>query len=375
MSDLRLPEDNDWRLFTGRHPSPIDAHAVRASVAGKRVLITGAGGFIGSALTRAIACLNPGKLVLLDVGELGLHQLQCHLQAAAPELATEFVVGSIRDSTLLCEIFKVHQPQIIFHAAACKHVPLMEANPFTAASTNALGTKLLVETAVAAGAEQCILLSTDKAVDPNSIMGATKRIAELVLLSQSGGTQMKALRLGNVLGSSGSVVALFLDQISRGGPVTVSHPDATRYFLSIEEAVQHLLSVMPSGPGPAIFVPDMGKPHHIRDLAAFLIEGRAPSSHKPQIVFTGLRPGDKLSERVLSSAESIGDHTTHGLHRIEAVATEPRDLARCLEDMDHAVAERNLDRLLQAVQSAVPEYHPSDLLRNRLHAIREARRG
>lgn len=368
MSDLHHGDHEDWSPFTGRPALPLDRDAVRAGFAGKQVLVTGAGGFIGSALTRALARADLAELVLLDVGELGLQHLNYDLQSAGARFPTQLIVGSVCDSALIYEVFDRHQPQVIFHAAACKHVPLMEANPFTAASTNVLGTQLVLESAVAAGAEQCILLSTDKAVDPDSIMGATKRIAELTLLAQPSTTQMKALRLGNVLGSSGSVVPLFLEQISRGGPVTVTDSEATRYFLPVSEAVQHLLAALASAASPAILVPDMGESHNIRDLANFLIAKHSPSTIGVEIVFTGLRPGDKLVEQMISPREHLSPAATNGLHTVQTSTSPSLELARCLKGILSAVAKRDLSNLLSAVQSAVPEYRPSDLLRRGLNA-------
>lgn len=363
LRDLPRSDHDDWSLFTGRPSSHFDLGAARAGIAGKRVLVTGAGGFIGSALTRALIPLEPGELTLLDVGELGLHELASSLQSTDARFLSRLVVGSIGDPALVDEVFHHYRPQVIFHAAACKHVPLMEANPFTAAATNALGTQLIVEAAVAAGAEQCILLSTDKAVDPGSMMGATKRIAELILLSQSVPTQMKVLRLGNVFGSSGSVVPLFLRQITMGGPVTVTHPEVTRYFLPVSEAVQHLLSAVVTSASPAVLVADMGKAHHICDLARFLIATYPNPLTEVEIVFTGLRPGDKLVEQMISSREQLAIASTNGLHLVQTSIPSETQMSRCLETIQIAVAKRDLDLLLLAIGTVVPEYHPSGLLR------------
>jgi len=365
LSDVREFEDDDWTLFTGRSPGLLDLHAVRENIAGKRVLVTGAGGFIGSALSRELAKADPAELVLLDVGELGLHQLDYDLQQAGVSLRKRLVVGSVRDSALIDQIFRQDTPQVVFHAAACKHVPLMEANPFTAASTNILGTQLIVETAVAAGAEQCILLSTDKAVDPDSIMGATKRVAELILLGKCSPTKMKALRLGNVLGSSGSVVPLFLDQISRGGPVTVTDSRATRYF------VQHLLATLAIPLSPAILVPDMGEAHSICDLARFLIARNSQNTTHVEITFTGLRPGDKVAERMISTREHLAAPAIKGLYRVQTSTIPSAQLSRCLEKIQAAVSERDLAPLLNAIQEIVPEYRPSNLLKHDLAAAPE----
>jgi len=370
LSDVR-DHDDDWSLFTGRSAGSLDLHAARESLAGKRVLVTGAGGFIGSALSKELAKADPAELILLDAGELGLYDLDYNLQRAGVALRKRLVVGSVRDSVLIDQIFRQHRPQVVFHAAACKHVPLMEANPFTAASTNILGTQLIVETAAAACAEQCILLSTDKAVDPDSIMGATKRVAEMILLAQCTPTRMKALRLGNVLGSSGSVVPLFLDQISRGGPVTVTDSRATRYFLPVGEAVRHLLATLSIPTSPALLVPDVGEAHTICDLARFLIARNCPSTIEVEIAFTGLRPGDKVAERMISAREHLATPAIDGLYNVQTSTLAPAELSRCLKDIEAAVAERDLARLLNAIQELVPEYHPSNLLRGDLAAAPE----
>ncbi len=371
LSDVREFEDDDWTLFTGRSPGLLDLHAVRENIAGKRVLVTGAGGFIGSALSRELAKADPAELILLDVGELGLHQLDYDLQRAGVRLRKRLVVGGVRDSALIDQIFRQYRPQVVFHAAACKHVPLMEANPFTAASTNILGTQLIVETAVAAGAEQCILLSTDKAVDPDSIMGATKRVAELILLGKCSPTKMKALRLGNVLGSSGSVVPLFLDQISRGGPVTVTDSRVTRYFLPVREAVQHLLATLAIPLSPAILVPDMGEAHSICDLARFLIARNSHNTTHVEITFTGLRPGDKVAERMISTREHLAAPAIKGLYKVQTSTIPSAQLSKCLEKIQAAVSKRDLAPLLNAIQEIVPEYRPSNLLKHDLAAAPE----
>lgn len=368
LPDHGLSPRDDWALFTGRWSNPIDIEAARSTLTGKRVLITGAGGYIASALIKALACIDLSDLILLDIVEAGLHQLYLDLRLVPARPPTRFVVGSVQDSDLLREIATRHNPQIVIHAAACKHVPLMEANPFMAASTNVLGTQQIVKAAIASGAEQCVLLSTDKAVDPASIMGATKRIAELVMIGQHGHTHTKVLRLGNVLGSSGSVVPFFLQQIAGGGPVTVSDPEANRYFLSVNEAVQHLLTAVSTDIACAILIPDITEPHRIYDLAKFLIAKEAgAASEQVQIVFTGLRPGDKLAERMLAPAESLAPAGLNGgLHRVITRAASSSVLAHCLTEIKDALRERDLNRLLQAIQIAVPEYVPSALLQSEL---------
>lgn len=362
MSNSRDCDTGDWTSFTGQPKPRPRLQDLPDTVAGKRILVTGAGGFIGTAVTKALATLGPAELILLDHGELGLHHLERDLPSHQP---TRFVVGSVLDTDLLNEVFDHHRPQIVIHAAACKHVPLMEANPFAAASTNVLGTDAIVRIASASRAEQFLLLSTDKAVEPVSIMGATKHLAERVTLrSQPGSdTTRKVLRLGNVLGSSGSVVPLFLSQIAHGGPVTVTHPDITRYFLSIDDAVLHLLSALsPETPG-GILVPEIGPPHRIQDLARFLIDQHAPANNSIGIAFTGLRPGDKLEERLLSSHETRTAFVQGGLQLIQPPGLSPHTLVQALEDICAAVKTRNLHLLLQALEAIVPEYRPSHLLR------------
>ena len=359
----------DWSHFTGELSPPFDLESVRGRLQGKRILVTGAGGSIGSALTNALAALGPSDLILLDISELGLYQLDRELGPTHPGVRLHLVVGSILDVPLLEEIFTTHRPHIVFHAAACKHVPLMELNPFSAATTNILGTQRILQAASAAAAEQCILLSTDKAVDPSSIMGATKRIAELIVLSQPGTPQSKALRLGNVLGSSGSVAPLFAAQISRGGPVTVAHPEATRFFLSAQSAVQHLLATLNVDTSPAILVAQPGAPQRIYDLAQFLIRRAAPEARNTEIVFTGLRPGDKLSEQMTSAHELLSPAGPNGLSIVRSATPLPPSLPRALEQISDAVTRRDLKPLLDAIQLAVPEYHPGALIQRQLSPI------
>jgi FlaA1/EpsC-like NDP-sugar epimerase len=274
---------------------------------------------------------------------------------------------------LLAEIFRRHRPQIVYHAAAYKHVPLMEQNPFAAIENNSIGSNLLVEAAQNNETEQLILLSTDKAVDPVSIMGASKRIAELVVLARrTQGSVMKAVRLGNVLGSEGSIVPLFLKQMSSGLPVTVTHPDVRRYFLTTADAVTLLLQAAHAEMAPGILVPDLAEPVRVEALARHLMAKVTTTS---TVVFTQLRPGDKMCEALLSARESFAidpreerreDRQLRQERRLRPVRSPwlgRATMADVLEELELACQERSLDRLLKEVLRAVPEYQPSELMR------------
>ncbi len=355
MSDANIAAE-EWENLLRRKPLILDRAQAEASLRGKRILITGAGGWIGSALTRAIAALAPEQLVLLEAAERNLYEIDKSLQQTPRKIRQTAVLGSVTQPALLEEIFRRHQPQIVFHAAAFKHVPLMEQNPFAAVENNAIGTYLLVQAVADYKTPQLILLSTDKAVDPVSIMGASKRIAELILLAnRTPATLMKAVRLGNVLGSEGSVVPLFRRQIQQGGPVTVTHPEARRYFLSTEDAVTLLLAAS-SAAGQGILAPQLGEPVSLEALALHLI-ARSPVN----IEFTQLRPGDKLCEALLSDREAYLAHD--GLLRgVQSPGLSPAVLDDVLKQLQRACQERSLERLLTAVLRAVPEYRPSTLL-------------
>jgi FlaA1/EpsC-like NDP-sugar epimerase len=273
------------------------------------------------------------------------------------------VLGSVSQPALLAEIFSRYRPQIVYHAAAFKHVPLMEQNPFAAIENNAIGTHLLVEAATTnTETEQLILLSTDKAVDPVSIMGASKRIAELVMLApRAASARMKAVRLGNVLGSEGSIVPLFVKQILSGQPITVTHPKVRRYFLTIADAVILLLHAASAEAPQGVLVPELGEPKLVEALAQHLMDrsGRVP------IVFTQLRPGDKMCEALLSGRESYIAHADAGrlLRLVKSPCLPEAVLDEILRQLKQACRERSLEQLLTTVLRAVPEYQPSALVR------------
>jgi FlaA1/EpsC-like NDP-sugar epimerase len=352
----------DWDSFLGREPFVLDEERTAASIAGKRILVTGAGGWIGAALTRSIAKFAAGQLVLLDAAERNLYEIDAALQQLPNPIEHVPVLGSVSNPLLLAEIFDRYRPQIVYHAAAYKHVPLMEQNPFAAIENNAIGTHLLVEAAHNHEAEQLILLSTDKAVDPISIMGASKRIAELVALTRrTQGGVMKAVRLGNVLGSEGSIVPLFLKQMSSGLPITVTHPDVRRYFLTTADAVTLLLQAAHAETAPGILVADLAEPLRVEALARHLM-AKAPTTSS--VVFTQLRPGDKMCEALLSARESfaVDSAEERQLQPVKSPCPGPAVMEDVLKQLEQACRERSLDRLLTAVLRAVPEYQPSALM-------------
>jgi FlaA1/EpsC-like NDP-sugar epimerase len=328
-------------------PSHIIAH--------KRVLITGAGGSIGSALAHAVAACDPERILLLESSEQALYQIDREL--AAPHIP---ILANVCDSPALEEVFQYHAPHSVFHAAAFKHVPLMELHPFAALENNAAATYSLTQTAVIYRAEQIVLVSTDKAVDPASIMGASKRIAELVALALSTPeTKIKAVRLPNVYASQGSVVPLFEEQIAKGLPVTVTHPDATRYFITMEQATTLLLFALSEKFPSAILIPELGNPIRIEDLAKALI---AQSGSQSAIVYTGLRPGEKLHEPLLSHTESFLTEASAPLRAIRSATISATEASKAIKELQKAIRQRNLDQLLRTVTRLIPAYKPSETL-------------
>ena len=306
--------DVDLNDLLGRDPVKLDLGALEGFLTGKTVMVTGAGGSIGSELARQIARFRPGRLVLFERAEFALFDVDRELGGLWPDLAIEPVVGDVRDEERVRQVLDALAPEVIFHAAAHKHVPLMESNPAEAVKNNVLGTDSLGRLAGEAGVEAFILISTDKAVRPTSVMGATKRVAELVVQDldrEIPGTRFLAVRFGNVLGSAGSVIEIFRDQISHGGPVTVTHPDMQRYFMTIPEAAQLVLQAGAMGEGGEIFVLDMGEPVRIVDLAEKMItlSGFTPGEDI-EIRVTGTRPGEKLFEEIGLDAEGM-EKTRH----------------------------------------------------------------
>ncbi|MBK7646190.1 MAG: polysaccharide biosynthesis protein [Betaproteobacteria bacterium] len=304
VSNIRKVELED---LLGREAVTLDDDGLHDLLRGCVVLVSGAGGSIGSELCRQIARFEPARLILLDSSEFALYTIDEELRSKFPGLACQCWAADVRDSERVAEILLAEAPAVVFHAAAYKHVPLMEdVNAWQAVRTNALGTFTMARAAQRAGVDKFVLISTDKAVNPTNVMGATKRLAERLCLAvhAEGGTKFVTVRFGNVLGSNGSVIPKFREQISRGGPVTVTHPDIVRYFMTIPEAAQLVLQAGSMGQGGEIFVLDMGEPVKIVDLARDMIRLSGFSDEEIRIEFTGLRPGEKLYEELLADDEA-----------------------------------------------------------------------
>jgi FlaA1/EpsC-like NDP-sugar epimerase len=304
VSQIRHIELDD---LLGRDPVVLDSAGLKSWLADRVVMVTGAGGSIGAELCRQIARYNPRSLVLFELNEFALYCTEQELTETLPGVSIVSAIGDVRDKTRVQQILREHRPSIVFHAAAYKHVPLMESvNAWQAVLNNVFGTRVLAEACIAHGIEKFVFISTDKAVNPTSVMGATKRLAELVCqaLQRAEGTRFIMVRFGNVLGSTGSVIPKFRSQIARGGPVTVTHPEITRYFMSISEAVQLVLQAGLMGTGGEIFVLEMGEPVRIADLAREMIRLSGFSTDDIRIEYTGLRPGEKLYEEIVASDEN-----------------------------------------------------------------------
>jgi len=342
----------------------LTSDAANRTASGRTVLLTGAGGSIGSALAKAIIPLKPRRLILVDSSERNLNEIDLELAATVDRSLYASVLGDICDARLLCEIFRRYRPEVVYHAAAFKHVPLMESNPLAVVRNNALGTHNLAKTCRAEGVAVLVMVSTDKAVDPISVMGASKRIAELALLRWNNSkTYMSAVRLGNVLASQGSVLPRFVHQISRGGPVTVTHPDVTRYFLTIDEAVELILLVAGLEEGGGIFVPQLGAPVKILDLALQLIsDARSKLAKDIPVSFTGLRPGDKISEEFLSRSESAEPTTDRRLFRVRTENIPASRFDILMEELSRSIDQRILPSVMEKLCAIVPEYRPTKLL-------------
>ncbi len=360
ISSIRPVEIED---LLGREPVWIDTRHVADMVGGKSILVTGAGGSIGSELCRQLARFGPRKLVLFEQSEFALYTLEQWFSVHMPDIELVSLAGDVKDAPRLAEIFAAHVPQVVFHAAAYKHVPLMEVgNAWQAVRNNVLGTLQVAECAARFGAERFVLISTDKAVNPTNVMGATKRLAEMVceaLHRQDGSTQFEMVRFGNVLGSTGSVIPKFQEQIARGGPVTVTHPEITRYFMSIPEAAQLVLQAAAMGQGGEIFVLDMGEPVKIVDLARKMIHLSGYPEGEIRIEFTGLRPGEKLYEELLADAEHTRQ-TPHPKLRIARARAVDDDFLPNLRPWLADPCQGDV-QVREALMRWVPEYCPATI--------------
>ncbi len=321
------------------------------------MLVTGAGGSIASALCRSLGALDAERLILVDHAEGNLERIDRQLRERFPAARTTAILGDIGERPLVDRVFEEHRPDVVFHAAAFKHVPLLEGQPLAALANNVLPTQLLAAAAVGWGARRFVLLSTDKAVNPTSVMGVSKRVAELVVLASSTRTtQTTCLRLGNVLGSSGSVVPRLRAQIRRRRPLTLSHPDATRYFAAPREAVAFLLNAAHVEAGGSILLPDLGPPVPIVDLARRLLH--AASVDLP-VTFVGLQPGEKLHEQRHTAAERPESTGVPGLDRVDGPRPAKASLGASLEELREIVQQRDAAALPAWLRRVVPEYAPS----------------
>lgn len=352
ISKIRNVEVDD---LLGRKPISLDVDEMAGYLTNRKVLITGAGGSIGSEISRQVARFLPKEIILLGRGENSIYEIELKLREAFPELHLTPEIGDIKDRARINHIFDQHRPDVVFHAAAHKHVHLMERCPDEAVKNNIIGTYNLAEVACRSGAGTFVLISTDKAVNPTSIMGATKRVAEMIIQSMNkrGGAHFVAVRFGNVLGSRGSVIPLFKRQIARGGPVTITHPEMMRYFMTPVEATQLVIQAGVQANGGEIFLLDMGQPVRILDLAENLIRlsGFEPYTEIP-IKYTGMRLGEKLVEKLVAEDEGMVP-TAHD--RIFAVSREKDDFVNLenvlntLRSTDFSFREKEIISLLQKV--------------------------
>jgi FlaA1/EpsC-like NDP-sugar epimerase len=332
-------------------------------IRGRRILVTGAGGSIGSELCRQIADLDPASLVMLDRYENSLHAVRLELERKHSRLGLQPVIADVTDSDRMRDLFARYTPEIVFHAAAHKHVPLMEENPCEAIKNNVRGTRVLAEAADRAGVDRFIMISTDKAVNPTSVMGASKRVAELVVQAQAqgSGTSFCTVRFGNVLGSNGSVVPHFLEQIRRGGPVTVTHPDMRRFFMLIPEAVQLVLHAASQAEGGAIYVLEMGEQIKLLDVARNLIRlsGLVPEEDI-EIEFIGLRPGEKLYEELVGAEEAAGPSKVQKIQRVTSRRAPLPTLPAQVATLEAHAAANESKAVLQGLRDLIPEYGAID---------------
>ncbi|MEI6168431.1 MAG: nucleoside-diphosphate sugar epimerase/dehydratase [bacterium] len=363
INDLRPVNFED---LLGRSPVKLDIEGIGHYLTGKTVAVTGAGGSIGSELCRQIIRFKPAALILIEGSEFNLYRMEMELRTERKFPHIFPAMGRVQDRPLMDRIFEHYRPQVVFHAAACKHVPMVELNPWEAVFNNVLGSQTIMDTADKYGVERCVFISTDKAVRPTNVMGASKRVVEVLLQSRPASkTRFMAVRFGNVVGSSGSAIPLFQSQIKAGGPVTVTDPEMTRYFMTIPEASQLVLQAGSLGEGGEIFILEMGTPVKIADMARDLIRlsGKEPD-RDIKIVYTGLRPGEKLYEELITHGEGIVP-TPHEkimvLRRDAATSSARRD--QILATLAELTADANVHdaaRIKATLNRLVPDYTPSD---------------
>jgi FlaA1/EpsC-like NDP-sugar epimerase len=344
----------------GREKVTLDWQAITGGLAGKSILVTGGGGSIGAELCRQLARIKPARLVVLERSEFNLYKIDLELRRLFPELMLESVLGDVNDRSGIDAVMRKHRPAVVFHAAAYKHVPLLEDQARTAVVNNVIGTQVVADSAAVHGVGTFVLISSDKAVNPANVMGATKRVAELYCqkLAKQSKTRFVTVRFGNVLGSDGSVIPLFQQQIANGGPVTVTHPDITRYFMTIPEASQLILEAASVGQGGEIFVLDMGEPVRISYLAEqlILLSGKRPGDDI-EIVYTGLRPGEKLYEELFHSAEQLRPTAHAKLLLADSRAVDGSALESGLATLRERVKAGSEEQIRSALLALVPEHH------------------
>ncbi len=357
----------------GRPEAVLDREGMADMCRDARVLVTGAGGTIGSELVRQITDFGPSHITLVDNAEYHLYQIDLELSERHAKLSRATIMADVRDPDRVREIFAEQRPDLVFHAAAMKHVPMVEMNPIEGVLTNVMGTRNIADACVESDVRAMVLISTDKAVNPTNVMGATKRIAEsycqsldiLTARQGSGGTRFVTVRFGNVLGSTGSVVPLFQHQLDGGGPLTVTHPHVTRYFMTTHEAVELVLQASALGSSAEdqsgkIFVLDMGEPIRIQDLARQMIRlAGLRYGRDVEIVYTGLRPGEKLYEEPLHASEALKQTEIRGIHLAAPRTADYALLCRVIDQLTIAASDKDAERTLQSVARLVPEYRPA----------------
>ena len=361
VSKLRPVDPQD---LLGREPIQVNQDQILSFIRGRVVLVTGGGGSIGSELCRQIARANPERLIIFDIYENNAYDIQMELRRDYPELKLEVLIGSVRNMSRLEWIMERYHPELVFHAAAHKHVPLMEDSPNEAIKNNVFGTYNMARASAKYGVKRFVLISSDKAVNPTNIMGASKRLCEMVvqMMNRESATEFVAVRFGNVLGSNGSVVPLFKKQIDAGGPVTVTHPDIIRYFMTIPEAVSLVLQAGSYANGGEIFVLDMGEPVKIDTMARNLIR---LSGYEPdvdiKVVYTGLRPGEKLYEELLMREEGMQDTANSLIHIGKPIEMDDELFRRQLGLLEQACAQET-GEMKELVAKIVPTYKRSAVL-------------